>query len=130
MVVEIFTLSLMARVNQNGTFDIGGAFNYFVSPTRSLPVILPVCGIAARIRFNRVEQGAKPVACFITDTRGNVFVGPLVTTHMFQIPANENQWTHYFEMALPQCCFPQYGDYIVHLEVGGNEIAASPLQVR
>ncbi len=72
MNIEAFLLC-DAATEQVGKLNILGAFD--VIWTKEVPATHPACAIAARIRFEKVEEGNHPIKIHIIDEDGNP-IGP------------------------------------------------------
>ena len=72
MNIEAFLLC-DAATDQQGKLNILGAFDNIYA--KKVPTVHPACAIAARIRFEKVEEGNHPIRIYIIDEDGKS-IGP------------------------------------------------------
>ncbi len=127
MKVEIFALcdaatEFMGKLNLLGTFDSIGA--------RETPASHPACGIALRIRFDRIESGEHKIRMELVNADGQPVVPPLETTANVQIPDGMPSAAINLIVNFQQLKFETFGDYSIDLAIDGRHESSLPLYVR
>src|SRR5580704_13440021 len=127
MKVELFTLCDYAKAESTGKLYIIGAFDHIYA--NQAPVPAPPCAIAARLRFEASEQGAKGLALSFVDSDG-VRMMPAVNVQMaIQVPPGESTVAANVVLTLPQLSLPRFGEYAVDLSVDSQVEGSIPLYV-
>jgi hypothetical protein len=126
MEIEAFLLC-DAATEQQGKLNILGAFDNFW--TRQMPSRIPQCAVAARVRFETIEQGNHPVRIQIIDEDGQNIapkleggISVLPNPAASSIVANLILYIHGLE-------FNKYGRYQIDLAIDGQVRASLPLRV-
>lgn len=126
MNIEAFLLC-DAATNQQGKLNVLGAFDVIF--TRKVPAIHPACAVAARIRFEKVEEGSHPVKITIIDEDGKSIGPRLDTTASVRIPDGMASFGSNLIFNLQRIAFPDYGKYRIDLAIDGQIKAILPLNV-
>jgi hypothetical protein len=126
MNVEAFLLC-DAATDQQGKLNILGAFDSIASD--KIPIIHHACAIAARIRFEKAEEGSHPVRITIIDEDGKI-IGPRLDTNAnVQIPAGMTSIASDLILNIQRIPLPIYGSYRIDLAIDGQIQASLPLNV-
>jgi len=117
-----------AATEYNGKLNVLGTFDAIWA--RSIPVVHPMCSVALRLRFSRIEEGEHKVKLNIIDGDGNSVVKPLETN--VNVKFNESVLTSLavnMILNIQGLKFPGYGEYSIDLAVDGRHEASLPLYV-
>ena len=126
MNVEAFLLC-DAATDQQGKLNVLGAFDSI--STDKVPTIHPACAVAARIRFEKVEEGSHPVRITIIDEDGKSIGPRLDTTASVQIPDDMASVASDLILNIQRITFPNYGRYRIDIAIDGQIQASLPLNV-
>ncbi len=127
MNVEVIVLCDAATEYQ-GKLNILGTFDAIWA--RSVPLVHPLCAVALRLRFSKIEEGEHKVKLNIIDEDGTSVVKPIETSVKIQF--KESLLT---SMAVNMILniqgikLPNYGEYSIDLAVDGRHEASLPLYV-
>jgi hypothetical protein len=127
MNIEAFLLC-DAATDQQGKLNVLGAFDNIW--TKKLPAVHPACAIAARIRFEKIEEGSHPIRIHIIDEDGksigpnpqgniNVSIGDDVDSSVANIVLN-----------IQRLKFEKYGQYRIDLAIDNQIKGSLPFYVR
>jgi len=127
MNIEAFLLC-DAATDQRGKLNVLGAFDNIWA--KKLPAIHPACAIAARIRFEKIEEGSHPIRIHIIDEDGksigpnpqgniNVSIGDDVGSSVANIVLN-----------IQRLKFEKYGQYRIDLAIDNQIKASLPFHVK
>ena len=97
---------------------------------KQMPLIVPLCAMAARMRFEKVEEGPKKIRLSFIDADGKQVMPTLETAVQIRIPANSSTATVPIALLIQPLAIPSFGEYSVHLAVDGHEVGSTPLYVR
>ena len=128
MNVEIFTLCDAATTDSAGKLNILGSFDRISS--RSSPIVHANCAIAAKLRFERIEDGKKQIRVSIIDTDGNSVVPDIGLQAEIQVPPGESNATFQLVVLIPKISLPNFGEYSINLAVDGRSESSIPLFAR
>ena len=127
MEIEAFLLC-DAATDQQGKLNVLGAFdNIFV---KELPAVYPACAVAARIRFEKIEEGNHPVKMLIIDEDGNA-LGPKLEGNI-AVKSNDKVDSVVVNLVLnmQRIKFEKLGRYRIDLAVDGQIKGVLPFSVR
>ena len=126
MNIEAFLLCDCAT-DYAGKLNILGAFDSISS--KKMPAFHPACTIAARIRFDKIEEGDHSVRIQIIDQDGNN-IGPKLEGSMsVQTRPGQDSMGANLILNIQRLEFKQYGQYRIDLAIDGNVKASLPLRV-
>jgi len=128
MTIEILALCDYARGETNGKLYIIGAFDRIQAPKE--PVAHPLCAIAARLRFESVENGVKNLAVSFVDSDGAKIMPGLNAQINVQIAPEEPSATVNFVLIIPQINFPKFGEYAIDFAVDNRLESSIPIYVQ
>lgn len=124
MNVEIFCLC-DAATDQAGRLNILGAFDRVGG---SMPLVLPQCAAAIRIRWNRSDAGEHTLLLDCQDLRGIPLLPPLESK--LQVPPMpDGMDSHAMNLVLnlQRLRIDREGKYIMRLRINNQELGAIPL---
>ena len=126
MNIEAFLLC-DAATDQQGKLNVLGAFdNIWV---RQLPVKHPQCSIAARIRFDRTEEGSHSVKIQIIDEDGQNIAPKLEGNISVRTSPGLDSLATNLILNIQGLEFKQYGRFQIDLVVDDQLQASLPLRV-
>jgi len=127
MHLELFTLCDYAadyggKLNIIGIFDTLGA--------EQVPAVHPQCAIAAKMRFERIEEGSKTVKISIADEDGKPAL-PAIECPV-QVVAQKDAPSVSINVVLniERLKLESFGEYTIDLAVDGRHEGSLPLYVR
>ena len=126
MNIEAFLLC-DAATDQRGKLNVLGAFdNIFV---KQIPMQYPACAVAARIRFEKVEEGDHSIRIYIIDEDG-ASIGPKLNGGIsVKVPDNAGTAVANLILNMHGLEFKKLGNHRIDLAVDGNIQASVPLRV-
>ena len=127
MKVELFALCDFAA-DYGGKLSVVGVFDSIF--VRQLPAVHPHCCLAVKLRFEKIEEGAKKLRLSISDDDGklvipameipiNVMMPPDARTNSIQVVAN-----------IGGLKVESFGEYSIDLALDGRHEGSIPLFVR
>ncbi len=127
MKVEMFVLcdaatDYVGKLNVLGTFDSIHA--------RQVPAVHPLCAVAMRLRFERIERGPHKIRVNMIDADGNLIIPPLDAGLQVNLPEGASSCAINMVLNLQSLKFDKFGEYSVDLLIDGQPAAALPLFVR
>lgn len=126
MNIEAFLLC-DAATDQQGKLNVLGAFDNIF--TQKTPVQYPACAVAARLRFEKVEEGEHSIRIYIMDEDG-ASVGPKLNGNItVRVPENVGTAVANLILNIRGLEFKRFGKYRIDLAVDGNIQASLPLRV-
>lgn len=128
MKVELLSLCDFAQAEPTGKMNLLGTFDRILA--KEAPVARAVFAVAARLRFEAHEEGARTVALSFIDSDGQRVMPLLRAQFNVKVQPNESSATLNYVMVIPQIKFPRFGDYQIDLAVDDKVEATIPLYVR
>jgi hypothetical protein len=128
MKVELFTLCDFAQAEPTGKMNLLGTFDRIVA--KEAPITRSVFAVAARLRFEAHEEGARTVALSFIDSDGQRVMPLLRAQFNVKVQPSEPSATLNYVMVVPQIKLPRFGDYQIDLAVDDKVEATLPLYVR
>src|SRR5215212_1478471 len=128
MKVEIFTLCDAATADAGGKLNILGSFDRINAG--SIPVTHPLCALAIKMRFERLEEGQKRVRISFMDSDGKPTMPTLDANTQVGFPQDEHSVTACLVLQIQQMKLPNFGEYSIDLAIDGRHEASIPLFVR
>ena len=126
MQLEILTLCREARYNGQ-VLDMAGAFDIFVTPR--MPLIVPSCWLAGRVRFERIEEGPHQLKISIIDADGRPVVPPISEDLTVKFARDLPTVCKAFALPFAQLMLPEYGEYAIKVAIDRIALASVPLYV-
>lgn len=128
MKLELFTLCDYARGEPTGKLYVIGTFDHIFANQEPVPA--PPCAIAARLRFDGVEQGVRSVSVAFVDSDGAKVIPDVSVQMKVELPPSETTVTANVVLMLPQLSLPRFGEYSIDLAVDSRLEGSIPLYVR
>ena len=128
MKVEIFTLCDAATVDAGGKLNVLGSFDRLHA--NETPVTHPLCALAIKMCFERLEEGQKRIRISFIDSDGKAVMPTLDAATQVAFPPDEHSVTACLVLQLQQMKLPNFGEYSIDLGVDGRQEASIPLFVR
>jgi hypothetical protein len=128
MKVEIFTLCDFASADSGGKLNVIGVFDEIWA--RAVPAAHPLCALAIRIRFDKIEDGLKKLKISFGDADGNLVMPTMEMQMQVHIPPPLQQGNAQVVFLIPQMKFANFGEYSIDLAIDGRQEASTPLFVR
>jgi len=128
MKVEIFTLCDAATADAGGKLNILGSFDRINAA--SLPVTHPLCALAIKLRFERLEEGQKRIGISFVDSDGTAVMPTLDAATQVNFPPDESSVTACLVLQIQQLKLPNFGEYSIDLAIDGRHEASIPLFVK
>jgi hypothetical protein len=128
MKVEIFTLCDAATADPTGKLNILGSFDHIFGA--QAPITYPLCALAVKMRFEKIEEGLKRIALSFIDADGKSVMPTLNAQIMVQVAPNETTATVPLSLIMQQINLPHFGEYSMRLAVDGRQESDIPLFVR
>jgi hypothetical protein len=128
MKAEIFTLCDAATADAGGKLNILGSFDRINAS--SIPVTHPLCALAIKLRFERLEEGQKRIRISFVDSDGTAVMPVLEAGSQVTFPPGESSMTACLVLQIQQMKLPNFGEYSIDLAIDGRHEASIPLFVR
>ena len=127
MNIEAFLLCDCAT-DQRGKLNVLGAFDSIYA--RKMPTVHPACTVAARIRFEKIEEGDHKVRIDVIDQDGRPIVPRL--NGNISVRAREDAGSSIVNLILnlQRLKFENYGEYRIDLAIDGKVEGSLPFSVR
>ena len=126
MQLEILTLCREARYNGQ-VLDVAGAFDIFMTPR--VPLVVPSCWLAGRVRFERIEEGEHQIKIMLIDADGGLVVPEIVEDLAVKFAGDLPTVCKAFAIQFAQLVLPEYGEYAIKVAVDRISLASVPLYV-
>jgi len=128
MKVEIFTLCDAATSDSGGKLNILGSFDRLNAA--SIPVTHPLCALAIKMRFERLEEGQKRIGISFVDSDGTAVMPTLDAATQVTFPPDDSSVTAALVLQIQQLKLPNFGEYSIDLAIDGRHEASIPLFVK
>ena len=126
MKIEVFALCDFAA-DYGGKLNVVGVFDSVGSA--QMPVVYPHCCIAARIRFEKIEEGQKRVRLSICDEDGKMLLPAIEVPVTVAFPPNAHSTTVQVIGNIGGLKLDRYGEYSVDIAIDGRQEASLPFFV-
>jgi len=127
MNIEAFLLC-DAATDQQGKLNVLGAFDNIFA--KKLPAKHPACAIAARIRFEKIEEGNHPIRINIIDEDGKS-IGPKLDGNIsVRVGDNVDSSVTSLILNIQGLEFKAYGRFRIDLAIDGQIKGSLPFYVR
>ena len=127
MNIEAFLLCDCAT-DQRGKLNVLGAFDSTYA--RKMPIVYPACTVAARIRFEKIEEGDHKVRIDVVDQDGKAIVPRLDANISVKVRADAGSSVVNLILNLQRLKFENYGEYRIDLAIDGKVEGSLPFGVR
>ncbi|CAN5774117.1 hypothetical protein BH20VER1_BH20VER1_26830 [soil metagenome] len=128
MKTEIFTLCDAATADAGGKLNILGSFDRLNAS--AVPITHPLCALAIKLRFERLEEGQKRIGISFVDSDGKAVMPTLDAATQVVFPPGEHSVTACLVLQIQQMKLPNYGEYSIDLAIDGRHEASIPLFVK
>ncbi|MBA7628660.1 hypothetical protein ES703_36155 [subsurface metagenome] len=127
MNIEAFLLC-DAATEQQGKLNVLGAFDNISA--KKMPTMHPACAIAARIRFEKIEEGNHPIRIHIIDEDGKS-IGPKLQGNInVSIRDDVDSTTANIVLNILRLKLEKYGQYRIDLAIDNQIMGSLPFNVR
>lgn len=127
MKIELFALC-DAATDYQGKLNLLGAFDSIWA--KQMPAVHPLCAVALRIRFMKIEEGEHKVKISIVDGDGRAVVSPVEAGVNIQFKNTPlTSMATNMILNLQGLKFPVYGEYSIDLAIDGRHEVSLPLYV-
>jgi len=127
MNIEAFLLC-DAATDQQGKLNILGAFDNIFA--KKVPTMHPACAVAARIRFEKIEEGSHTIRIHIIDEDGKS-IGPKLQGNInLSIGDDVDSRVANIVLNIQRLTFEKYGQYRIDLAIDNQIKGSLPLNVR
>ena len=127
MNIEAFLLC-DAATDQQGKLNILGAFDNIFA--KKVPTMHPACAIAARIRFEKIEEGSHTIRIHIIDEDGKS-IGPKLEGNVnVRIGDDVDSTATNIVLNIQRLKFEKYGQYRIDLAIDNQIKGSLPFHVR
>ncbi len=127
MKVELFVLC-DAATDYQGKLNLLGTFDSIWAT--QMPAVHPLCAVALRIRFMKIEEGEHKVKISIVDGDGKGVVRPVEASLNIQFKNTPlTSMATNLILNLQGLKFPVYGEYSIDLAIDGRHEVSLPLYV-
>jgi hypothetical protein len=127
MNIEAFLLC-DAATDQQGKLNVLGAFDNIW--TRKVPTMHPACAIAARIRFEKVEEGNHPIRIHIIDEDGKPIGPNLQGAINVNVGGDVDSTVTNIVLNIQRLKFEKYGQYRIDIAIDNQIKGSLPFYVR
>lgn len=127
MDIEAFLLC-DAATDQQGNLNILGAFDTVFS--NEIPFNHPACAVAARIRFEKIEEGNHPIKIHVIDEDGGAILPRLDAQVSVKVGDDVGSAVTNLVLHMQRLNFTKYGRFRIDLAVDGQIRASLPLFIR
>ena len=127
MKVELFVLC-DAATDYQGKLNLLGTFDSIWA--NQMPAVHPICAVALRLRFLKIEEGEHKIKISIVDGDGKAVVRPVEANVniLFKNTPLTSTATNMI-LNLQGLKFPGYGEYSIDLAIDGRHEASLPLYI-
>ncbi len=127
MKIELLALADYA-VDQAGKLTIVGVFDTLFC--HSLPVVHELCAVVAKLRFEKIEEGAKRVLLNLSDADGRLVLPSMDLPLEVRMNDDQHTATKNIVVKIAGLKIDREGEYSFDLAVDGRHEASIPLFVR
>ena len=126
MKVEIFTLC-DAATDSGGKLNILGSFDHIWA--NNIPATHPLCAIAARIRFARIEEGNHKLKVTFADVDGKLVLPGLEASLAIRFGPDAPTIATNVVLCIQKIKLETFGEYTIDLAIDGRHEGSIPLYV-
>ena len=127
MNIEAFLLCDCAT-ESGGKLNVLGAFDSIF--VKQMPAVHPACTIAARIRFQKIEEGEHKIRVNVIDEDGKAIVPRLDGNISVKVGGNVSSAVVNLVLNLQRLRLESYGEYRIDLAIDGRQEGSLPFNVR
>lgn len=126
MKVEIFTLC-DAATDSGGKLNILGAFDHILAD--NMPAVHPLCAIAVRIRFAKIEEGSHRLKATFADADGKLVLPELQASIRVRAAPEHSSIAANVVLCIQKLKLETFGEYTIDLAIDERQEASIPLYV-
>lgn len=126
MNVEVFALC-DAATDSGGKLNILGVFDHIW--TNETPATHPLCAIAVRIRFARIEEGNHRLNVTFADTDGKLVLPGLEASLGIRFGPEDPTASANVVLCIQKLKLETFGEYTIDLAIDGRHEGSIPLYV-
>ena len=126
MKVEIFTLC-DAATDSGGKLNMLGAFDHIIAA--AMPAVHPLCAIAVRIRFAKIEEGSHKLNVTFADTDGKFVLPGLQASIGVRLGPDHSTIAANVVLCIQKLKLETFGEYTIDLAIDGRHEGSIPLYV-
>jgi hypothetical protein len=123
--VEILSLCDAANTDSTGKLNILGVFDQVIALAE--PIVHSACTIAVRMRFDKIEEGAKALKIAIVDADGREVFPTLNSNIQVRVPEGLSSGTVQILLGIQQLKLPRFGEYQIDVAIDGRVVGSIPL---
>lgn len=127
MNVEIFTLC-DAATDSGGKLNILGSFDHIFA--NEAPATHPLCAIAVRIRFARIEEGNHRLNVTFADADGKLVLPGLEASLGIRFGPNDPSIAANVVLCIQKLKLETFDEYTIDLAIDGRHEGSIPLYVK
>ena len=127
MKVEVFALCDFAA-DYGGKLSVVGVFDSIFA--RQMPAVHAHCCIAVKLRFEKIEEGAKKLRLSISDDDGKAVLPPIEIGITVAMPPEARTNAIQVVANIGGMKIDAYGEYSIDLALDGRHEGSIPLFVR
>ena len=127
MKVELFALCDFAA-DYGGKLNVVGMFDSIFA--RQMPAVHPHCCLAVKLRFEKIEEGAKKLRLSIADDDGKPVLPPIEIGITVAMPADARTNAIQVVANIGGMKIDAFGEYSIDLALDGRHEGSIPLFVR
>jgi len=117
-----------AAADNQGKLGILGTFDTINA--RSMPVVIPLCSIALRFMFSKVEEGPHKIKISIIDEDGKPVIKSIEGGMTVRCPDGQISTTGNLVLNVQKLKFEKAGTYSIDVAVDGRQEVNLPLYVK
>ena len=127
MKIELFTLC-DAATDSGGKLNILGSFDHIFA--KKIPATHPLCAIAVKIRFSRIEEGNHRLRVTFADTDGKLVLPGLDATLVIRLRPEDSTVAANVVLVIQKIKLEIFGEYTIDLAIDGRHEGSIPLYVK
>jgi len=117
-----------AAADNQGKLGILGTFDTINA--RGMPVVIPLCSIALRFMFSKVEEGSHKIRISIIDEDGKPVIKSIEGGMIVKCPDGQISTTGNLVLNVQKLKFEKAGTYSIDVAVDGRQEVNLPLYVK
>jgi hypothetical protein len=127
MRIEIFTLC-DAATEGGGKLNILGSFDHVWATSE--PITYPLCAVALKVRFSRIEEGNHRFKLTFADADGKLVMPGVDASVAIRFGSDDPTVTANVILNIQQIKLEKFGEYTLDAAIDGRHEGSIPLYVR
>jgi hypothetical protein len=127
MKLEIFALC-DAATEGGGKLNILGSFDHIWASSE--PITYPLCAVALKVRFSRIEEGNHRLKLTFADADGKLVMPSVDASVAIRFSSDEATVTGNIILNIQQIKLEKFGEYTLDVAIDGRQEGSIPLYVR